>query len=149
MLKLLLLLLFVLAMIPVIYVLFFTQTVDKFLMKMRIGRRASSLESTVASMDAVVREAVEDLKVEKIQVDKALQTAAKITQMGPVKTIETHPWVIRHREFGGQYWSDKSGWVALRDADMFDAADHITVSLPSSGIWYRRRKSKAAPSKES
>lgn len=139
MLKPLLLLLFVMALLPILYVLFFTRVIDQLLMKRRISRRVHSLESTVASVDHAVRDTIEDLKTEKMEVDRALEIVAHISKTTPPMPSHAQAWVIRHRECGDRYWSAAAGWVDIQEADQFDASHHETVVLPASGVWYQHR----------
>jgi hypothetical protein len=137
MLKPLLLLLFVMALLPILYVLFFTTVIDQLLMKRRISRRVHSLESTVASVDDAVRDTMEDLKTEKREVDRALEMVAHISKTPPPVRSHAHTWVIRHRECRDRYWAATAGWVGIHEADRFDVAHHETTELPESGVWYQ------------
>lgn len=148
MLKTLLPFVFVLVMIGVFYVLFMTQIVDRIMMRLRFGKRANSIESTMHAVDDTVRRTVVDLHNEKTALEAALKkvtNAADNTTIKVTKTVETHPFVIRTIEKDPDtnehlYWSNALGWTDVGNADRFDNADKLTLNLPVGGRWLRQRK---------
>lgn len=145
-----LLFIIVMLMIPVSYLLFFTQTIDCLLLRLKLGKRSESLQNTAEALDANVRSTVADLRKEREAVEQALQTANSIQNRQsaqPTKNVYTHPYMIRLGS-SKQCWSATLGWTSRLNADRFSAAEKSTIELPVGGQWYRPRNPLGSPSKK-
>ena len=139
-----------LLMVPLLYVLFFTPTLDRILLRLKLGKRADSLKTTVEALDHTVRTTMTNLREEKDAVELALKTAGAIHDRPlaqRVRTVTTHPYVIRAIGSTSEYWSNALGWVEVQHADRFDHADTLTLNLPIGGRWLKQRPPSKRPSK--
>ena len=143
MLQPLLFLLMIVLMAPAIYVLFFTTVVDRLLLRLRLGSKEKTITDTAQAFNRSVKATADDLRDDREHLDRALRTVEQIAERSKPRnsrTPEEYPWLIRGEVDQTAYWSNEFGWVDLHDADRFDNAEKLTLTLPIGGRWYKPRK---------
>lgn len=135
-----LLLMVFLAMVPVVYALFFTHIVDRAVTRLRIRGKTRSIAVAAADFESQAATAEKELTLVRAETDAAMAALDEaIGRWRPCADPDDAGWLIRSAADPNRYWS-RAGWVTKSKAARFSGAEKATLTIPAHGKWARAPK---------